>query len=154
VIRYFVSPPLRSHRLEQAAHRASCSIANADAPLANELATTVAFGGHRCRWFRRQQSAWPYHARTSRPSIAFCSSLIASRPSRFMSAAFRSSIQAYRLWLRIYQCFDRRTTRKVRHRLGSNVRRLARSFWTRHHRHPGPPSRSKSASGCRSAPRR
>ena len=118
VIRYFVSPPIRSHRLGQAAHRAWHSIANADAPFANELATTFAFGGHRDGSSGNNQHGASTQVPAGLPML--CSSLMASRASRFMSAPFRSSIQADRLWLRIYQCFDRRITRKVRHRPGSN----------------------------------
>ena len=46
VVHYLVSAPIRTHGLGQPAHRAWSSVANADAPLAYELATAFAFGGH------------------------------------------------------------------------------------------------------------
>src|SRR6476646_4925026 len=46
VVPYLVSAPIRTHGLGQPAHRAWSSVANADAPLAYELATAFAFGSH------------------------------------------------------------------------------------------------------------
>jgi hypothetical protein len=52
VVRYLVSAPIRTHGLRQTAHRAWSGVANADAPLAHELATAPASGGHRCKCFQ------------------------------------------------------------------------------------------------------
>jgi hypothetical protein len=59
VVRYLVSPTVWTDGLRQTAHRAWSSVANADAPLADELATAFAFGGHSVSLFRLVKGELP-----------------------------------------------------------------------------------------------
>jgi hypothetical protein len=52
VVRYLVSAPIRTHGLGHTAYRTWSSVANADAPLAYELSTALAFGSHGVSVFR------------------------------------------------------------------------------------------------------
>ncbi len=68
VIRYLVSPSIPTHGLGQTAHRAWSSVANADAPLAYELATALTFGGHRVSVLRLAKGKCP----TMHPPTTAC----------------------------------------------------------------------------------
>jgi hypothetical protein len=78
VIRYLVSPSIRTHGLGYTAHRTWSSVANADAPLAYELATAFAFRGHRVSVFRLAKGELPDSARADRflPSVDPCLSVL------------------------------------------------------------------------------
>jgi hypothetical protein len=62
VVRYLVSAPIRTHGLGHTAYRAWSSVASADAPLAYELSTALAFGGHRVSVFRLAKWELPDNA--------------------------------------------------------------------------------------------